>query len=237
MAKKRRGNKDNSKPQKKKKMEIVCSENFEITIQEIFARFPNLTEGIFGRLDDQSFASCREVSKTWRDFVDSQRIYWIRKILKYANPQSKFHEEWKMVLDKTPIKTLKEFGRFVWLQPKNESSPLYVAGAMGDVELYNSIKEKTGLKADSKNSRGSTAFHMAAYNNCINLCKVIMGEIQEKNPGNKNGNTPLHLAAWKGNYKVCELIMEQLQEKNPGCIKAKLPCIVLLQMVICTPAN
>ena len=77
MAKKRRGNKDNSKPQKKKKMEIVCSENFEITIQEIFARFPNLTEGIFGRLDDQSFASCREVSKTWRDFVDSQRIYWI----------------------------------------------------------------------------------------------------------------------------------------------------------------
>ena len=85
-------------------MEIVCSENDQITIQEIFARFPNLTEGIFGRLDDQSFASCREVSKTWRDFVDSQRIYWIRKILKYANPQSKFHEEWKMVLDKTPIK-------------------------------------------------------------------------------------------------------------------------------------
>ena len=126
-------------------------------------------KGIFGRLDDQSLASCREVSKTWRDFVDSQRVYWIRKILKYANPQSKFHEEWKMVLDKKPIKTLKEFGRFVWLQPQNESSPLYVAGALGDIELYNSIKEKTGLKGDSKNNRGSTAFHMAAYNNCINL--------------------------------------------------------------------
>ena len=106
MAKKRQGNKDDSKPQKKKKMEIDCSKMDQITIEEIFARFPNLGEGIFGRLDDRSLVSCREVSKTWKEYVDSQRIQWIRKILKYANPQSKFHEEWKRVLDKTPVETL-----------------------------------------------------------------------------------------------------------------------------------
>ena len=90
MSKKRRGNKDDSKPQKMKKTD--CFENDQIfPIEEIFARFPNLSECVFGRLDDQSLASSREVSKTWRDFVDSQRIYWIRKILKYANPQSRFH--------------------------------------------------------------------------------------------------------------------------------------------------
>ena len=96
MAKKRRRNKDDSKPQKKKKMEIDCSKNEHITIEEVFARFPNLSEVIFGRLDDRSLASCREVNKTWKGFVDIQRVYWIRKILRYANPQSKFHGEWKM---------------------------------------------------------------------------------------------------------------------------------------------
>ena len=211
MAEKRRGNKENSKSQvKKKKTEIDCSENDQITIEEIFARFPHLSDAIFVRLDDRSLASCREVNKTWQAFVDRQRIYWIRKILKYANPQSKFHEEWKMVLDKKPIKTLKEFGRLVWLQPQNEYSPLYVAGAMGNIELFNSIKEKTGLKEDSKNNHGgSTAFHIAAFNNCISLCKVIIGEIQDKNPVNENGDTPLHHAASKGSYRVCELILEK----------------------------
>ena len=87
-AKKRRGNKDDSKSQKKKKKtEIDRSKNDQITIEEIFARFPHLSEAIFVRLDDRSLASCREVNKTWQEFVDSQRIYWIRKILKYANPR------------------------------------------------------------------------------------------------------------------------------------------------------
>ena len=130
MAKKRKGNKDYSKPLKKKK-----TVNDQITIGEIFTRFPNLSEGIFGRLDVQSLASCQEVSKAWREYVDSQRIYYIRKIMKYANPLSKFHREWKIVLDKTPIKILKKFARCVWLDPQTESSPLYVAGALGDIKV------------------------------------------------------------------------------------------------------
>ena len=51
-------------------------------IEEIFAKLPHLSENIFGRLDDRSLVSCREVSKTWQGYVDSQRIYLIRQILK-----------------------------------------------------------------------------------------------------------------------------------------------------------
>ena len=93
MSKKRRGNKGNSKPQKKKKTD--CFENDQIfPIEEIFSRLPNLSEDIFGRLDNRSLVSCREVSKTWQEYVDSQRVYWIRQILKCNPPQSKFHGEW-----------------------------------------------------------------------------------------------------------------------------------------------
>ena len=223
MAKKRRGHKDDSKPQKKKKMKIDCSNSEQITIEEVFARFPDLSEGIFGRLDDRSLVSCREVSKTWQEYVDGQRTFWIRKILKVANSQSKFHGEWKMILDKTPIETLKEFARFLWLAPEKETSPLYAAGALGDIELFNRIKEKTGLHEDSKECGGSTPFHVAACNNHLNLCKVIIEKIEDKNPGCNDGITPLHQAAIMGHLKLCKLIMTKLPNKNPGNNKGQTP--------------
>ena len=214
-------NNDDSKPQEKKKTEIDRSENDQITIEEIFARFPNLSECIFISLDDRSLASCREVNKTWKGFVDSQRIYWIRKISRYANPQSKFHGEWKMILDRIPIKFLKQFAAFVWMKPEFESSPLHVAGAVGDIELFNGIKEKTGLNENSKNNRGHTPFHVAATNDRLSLCEAIIEKLQDKNPRDNFGATPLHQAAFHGSLKVCQLIMDKVDDKNPksnsGC--------------------
>ena len=216
MSKKRRGNKDDSKPQKMKKTD--CFENAQIfPIEEMFERLPNLSEDIFGRLDNRSLVSCREVSKTWQGYVDSQRVYWIRQILKCNPPQSKFHGEWKIVLEKTPIETLKKFARFV-LQTSKEKSPIFVAGGLGDVELFKSIKEKTGLNEDSKDNFGRTAFHSAAYNNCLNLCQVIIEELQDKNPGDSDGATPLHYAALRGHLEICQLISTSVQDKNPGNI-------------------
>ena len=209
-------NNDDSKPQEKKKTEIVRSEKDQITIEEIFARFPDLSECIFIRLDDRSLASCREVNKTWKGFVDIQRIYWIRKILRYANlPQSKFHGEWKMILENTPIKFLKQFAAFVWIEPEIKSCPLYVAGALGDLELFNCIKEKTGLNENSKNNVGLTPFHVAAVNNRLSLCEAIIEKLQDKNPRCNLGGTPLHQAAFRGHLKICQLIMDKVDDKNP----------------------
>ena len=203
-----RGNNDDSKPQEKKK--IDCSENDQITIEEIFARFPNLSECIFTRLDDRSLASCREVNKTWKGFVDIQRVYWIRKILRYANLRNKFHREWKMILDRTPIQFLKQFAAFVWLKPETESCPLYVAGAVGDIELFNGIKEKTGLNENSKNNLGCTPFHVAAANNRLSLCEAIIEKLQDKNPRDNFGATPLHYAAFHGHLNICQFFYENI---------------------------
>ena len=222
MSKKRRGNKDDSKPHKIKKTD--CFENDKIfPIEEIFGRLPNLSENIFGRLDNRSLVSCREVSKTWQEYVDSQRVYWIRQISKCNPPQSKFHGEWKMILDKTPIEILKGFAKFLWLEPEKETSPLYAAAALGNIELFNRIKEKTGLNEDSKEDGGTTPFHVATCNNHLNLCKVIIENIEDKNPGCNDGLTPLHQAAIIGNLKLCELIMKKIQNKNPRCNKGLTP--------------
>ena len=77
MAKKRQRNKDDSKPQKKKKTEIDidCSKDDQTTIEVMFARFPNLSECVFGRLDDQLAKSAKpgETLLTVKEFIGLDR--------------------------------------------------------------------------------------------------------------------------------------------------------------------
>ena len=112
---------------------------------------------------------------------------------------------------------MKRFAAYVWLKPETESCPLYVAGALGDIELFNDIKEKTGLNENSKNNVGLTPFHVAAVNNRLSLCEAIIEKLQDKNPRSNNGQTPLHLAAFKGHLKICQIIMDKVNDKNPKC--------------------
>ena len=65
---------------------------------------------IYFRLDDRSLASCRRVSKAWKECVDFQRIYWIRKILKYAqNFKALYRHFWNYDgIFNTDVKTVSE---------------------------------------------------------------------------------------------------------------------------------
>ena len=226
--------------------EMKKTDSFEndqiFPIEEIFAKLPHLSENIFGRLDDRSLVSCREVSKTWQGYVDSQRIYWIRQIIKCNPPQSKFHGEWKKVLDKTPIEILKEFARLVGSRPPHiEYSPLHIAGIIGDVELFKSIQQKTGLNENSesntsgmtafhpRNSLGFTPLHYAAHHGHVNICQLICEKIigtglhlrssspvkMVYGPESNSGFTPLHFAACFGHVEVCKFLCLNLEEKNP----------------------
>ena len=52
----------------------------EIKIEEIFLRLPHVGEQILEELDNQSLTKCREVSKYWKNFIDNQKIKYIRMI-------------------------------------------------------------------------------------------------------------------------------------------------------------
>ena len=47
-------------------------------------------------------------------------------------------------------------------------------------------------------------------------CKLIIDNVEDKNPGNRIGETPLHLAARKGHLSICKLILDNVQDKNPN---------------------
>ena len=48
------------------------------------------------------------------------------------------------------------------------------------------------------------------------ICKIIIKEVQDKNPRDTKGRTPLHAAAAKGFEKICKLIIDNVVDKNPA---------------------
>ena len=49
---------------------------------------------------------------------------------------------------------------------------------------------------------GTTPFHFAAKLGHIDICKIIVENIENKHPKDKMGNTPLMLAAENGHLEV-----------------------------------
>ena len=57
--------------------------------------------------------------------------------------------------------------------------------------------------------------HCAAMRGQIEIYKIIMESVADKNPRLNHGGTPLHLAAISGHLEMCRLILENIGDKNP----------------------
>ena len=98
-------------------------------MEDIFIRFPQISELVLKNLDNQSLVKCRLVSRKLKTCIDEEKILWLRIIQKYYEdldryPCSEFPRKmWKMVLDKTPTETIKELAITVhqFLQQKDTS--------------------------------------------------------------------------------------------------------------------
>ena len=195
----------------------------------IFSRFPHIGDTIFMNLSVGELADCREVDRTWMQFINSQRVYQahIRQVLHdkavpFYIQNGIFNPE-----EKTPIHAAaivghtKVFERlwddeirlhFPFLTPKlgypniqgiqrRINSPLHFAASLGHSTICSYI-------LDSVKNLGMSLF----------VCKED-GEIQIRNliPRNSSGDTPLHKAAENNNAKkIFELILPLLHcDKNP----------------------
>ena len=60
-----------------------------------------------------------------------------------------------------------------------------------------------------------SVLHKAALNNNVEVYKMIMDKIKDKNPSNSKGYTPLHFAARRGNFSMVELLINNIEDFNP----------------------
>ena len=78
-------------------------------------------------------------------------------------------------------------------------------------------------KNPTETRAGYTPLHIAAQEGHLEICKLIVKYLIDKNPKKTDGITPLHSAAFKGQLEVCRFLIEEASEKNPQDIQGSTP--------------
>ena len=60
-----------------------------------------------------------------------------------------------------------------------------------------------------------TLLHNVSTEGRLDIVKIIVPSLSDKNPKQLNGYTPLHYAASKGHLEIVMYLCDQLQDKNP----------------------
>ena len=91
-------------------------------MENLCKRFPHLAEGIFDQVDDKSLNKCKEISGEVLEFLDNERFFGIRIVMKCKRRLKDFSKLWKQVqvVNKTPVETMKQ-----------------IAIACGNMQTYN----------------------------------------------------------------------------------------------------
>ena len=183
--------------------------NQQLIMEEVLARFPHLGDKILKKLDSKSLINCKEVNRTFKDFMKVEKRSYLSAIQWYTNCSDSLMRE---IVEKCGaaiiiLSILREiFGNFIrgtkqhhkYLQ-KMEQTPLHFAAERGQSGVYQLIME---------NIVDKNPFH-----NCwFSISWKIRRREKWFAPGSA---TPLHLAAKNGYFSVCKLIIENVLDKNP----------------------
>ena len=173
-------------------------------MEEVLLRFGHIAQKIFHQLDIQSLANCNKVNQIWQDFIHREKISSFKSIKVYSN--------W-------PNASIR---KFLCKYNSNQAALLAnnVTSVFKKVSYLFSLVSRDGSVLNA--TRGmDTPLHFAAENGFLEICEMLMENMNEKNPKNNASRTPLHLAAEKGHFEVCRLIVENVQcdhdlKKNNG---------------------
>lgn len=85
-------------------------------------------------------------------------------------------------------------------------------GEIKKVELL--LKDQPNLVSSPDEKLGQTPLHIAAFDNRIDIAKLLLANHADVNAKASNGSTPLHLAAAKGNKDMVELLLASKADVN-----------------------
>ena len=188
-------------------------------MEDLCQRIPHVCAKIFGLVDDQSLIKCKKASKIIYYVLENERFFWIRIIQAH---EGRLQDSWKKVVVKTQLAIIKEFAASVqqYFRGTNHSnlSPLCIAASVCNSELCKYVAART---EDYKNEDNIQTAIADGYK--YESFKLVLENVQNKNPRGYLGETPLHQAAREGCFEICNLIIENVAEKNPKDDKGKTP--------------
>ena len=171
-------------------------------LDEMMLRFPHIVQDVFEELDNKSLTHCRNVSRVCCDFIDNEKFYSVRKIQGCVR-MTEFQLQWNKVLKNIPTQVAKEifvtvedFFQYDWYRKKLQWSPLHIAAEQGQLELCKFIVEKT-RDANPRRKDGITAIHMATFNGCQEICKLL-----RRHSTTARTNFDITQLCWPGSFKA-----------------------------------
>lgn len=214
-------------------------------MEEALTRFPHLGDGIFKKLDSKSLINCKEVNRTFKNFMKVEKKSYLRVIQCYTNCSESLMS--KIVEKSGAAIIILSILREIYVNchrnktTSKNSTPLHFAAESGQLGAYYLIMENIANKNPFKRVPDTmsctymkretlyqfefaTPLHLAAKNGNLSVCKLIIENVLDKNPpawGHKvqialpDQLTPLHLAANNGHFSVCDLIINNTLVKNP----------------------
>ena len=103
-------------------------------------------------------------------------------------------------------------------------TPLHVAATNNSLEICRFIVQNNqDYSKWAITTNGNTPLHNAAWRGHIEIYKIIMAKVKDKNPRDHLGRTPLHWAAMGGQFEMCKLILENVNDKTPADNNGKTP--------------
>ena len=205
-------------------------------MEEVFLRFPHLSEDIFNNLDNETLANCEEASKVWFAHLDDQNFLRLRRVEMIKETIGKFHQladiglywtlEFHTAFDTTGVKKIIDAARM----GDFEASQKYM---MEGIEHVYHNDDARAHRFEISN----TPLKWAAFRGCFYIVKYIVentkdsGYPEKTERGlfdtlryfkykisefmSKNSYTPLHIAAGFGHFDIAKYLVDKLNDKNP----------------------
>ena len=73
-------------------------------MEEALLRFPHIGDQILNQLNNEDYTNCREISKTFKSFIDNQKLLPLRIIEEYIN----FTGKWKTFVKTSSVEEINE---------------------------------------------------------------------------------------------------------------------------------
>ena len=185
-------------------------------MEVVLLRFPHVGEKILGNLGNQELADCRTMNWQWKTFIDARKFFLIRiirKFAKFSNQDRVLAQILKNVYMDGILKMAMTVQEFKYSQVL---SPLHYAALSGNMENFKEFFDVTHFKNPTDYITLLTPLHFAAEHGHLEICKLVVRNVDNKNPSGRFGWTPLHIAARNGHLEICRFIIENLRKcHNP----------------------
>ena len=178
-------------------------------MEEVFQRFPHLSENIFKVLDNETLANCEEVSKVWYSYFDYHNFLQNRRVEIIQETIRKFHqlhEEFHTSFDTMRVQNILNAARMGNFETVQRSM----------IEGIVNVHHKSDFRRIFE--KDLSTLHWAADSGYFDVVKYLVDIVEDINPRDTNGNRPLHYAAMKGHLDTLKYLVDKVVKSHISLI-------------------